>query len=265
MNRNLNIEAEGSELINLIPNIKTISKKSGVYIIRCLVTDKCYIGSSINLRRRYREYHSDYKNRKCHNKYLQNSFNKYKLSNFSFDVLEFCEASELLDREKYYIYINKPDYNLDYEIISNRDSLKSIEYSSKRKEILERIKKDKGEIALLRKTPFYGEYAGNSKLKEKDVLEIIKLINNNKDDQFISKMYNVSREAISKIRHGKNWKYLNHLVLIKQSNKNSYDNNEIVEKVLKLSKTKTVKEISILLNKNYQVIYNIIKRKTYAK
>ena len=265
MKQNLSIEAEGSELIKLVPDIKIISKKSGIYIIKCLITGKCYIGSSINLRRRYREYHSDYKNRKCHNKYLQNSFDKYKLNNFSFDVLEFCEASELIDKEKYYIYTNKPDYNLDYEIVSNRDSLKSIEYSSKRRKILEQTKKDRGEIALLRKTPFHGEYAGNSKLEKKDVLEIIKLINDNKDDFFISKIYNISRESISRIRQGKNWKHLNHLILIKNSNRNFYDNSEIVEKVRELSKIKSVKEISMIFNKNYQVIYNIIKGKTYAK
>ena len=74
MKQNINIEAEGNELIKLIPNIKELSKRSGIYIIKCILNNKCYIGSSINTRRRYREYHSDFKNRKSHNQYLQNSF-----------------------------------------------------------------------------------------------------------------------------------------------------------------------------------------------
>lgn len=265
MKQNINIEAEGQELINLIPNIKELSKKSGIYIINCTLNNKCYIGSSVNIRRRYREYHSDFKNRKCHNQYLQNSFLKYGLNNFTFNVLEFCSKESLIEREKHFINIIKPDYNIDYEITSNRESLKSKEYSLKRREILKNIKKEKGEIALLRITPFNGEFAGNAKLKEKEVIEIIDLINSNKDDKFIANKYNVSREIISKIRHGKNWKHLNYLIKIKTSNKNNYNNKEIVDEVRELSKTKTAKEISILLNKNYQVIYNIIKEKTYEK
>lgn len=265
MKQNINIEAEGNELIKLIPNIKELSKRSGIYIIKCILNNKCYIGSSINIRRRYREYHSDFKNRKSHNQYLQNSFLKYSLANFTFDVLEFCNKEVLIDREKHFINMIKPEYSIDYEVTSNRSSLKSKEYSIKRRKILKDIKKEKGEIALLRKIPFHGEFAGNSKLKEKEVIEIIKLINLNKDDKFIADIYNISREAISKIRHGKNWKHLNYLIKIKTSNKNNYNNKEIVDEVRELSKIKTIKEISTLLNKNYQVIYNIVKRRTYEK
>jgi group I intron endonuclease len=37
---------------------------------------------------------------------------KYGYSNFSIEILEYCDPSELLKREKYYMDIFQPDYNI---------------------------------------------------------------------------------------------------------------------------------------------------------
>jgi len=37
---------------------------------------------------------------------------KYGYSNFSLEILEFCEASETISREQYYLELLKPDYNV---------------------------------------------------------------------------------------------------------------------------------------------------------
>jgi group I intron endonuclease len=37
---------------------------------------------------------------------------KYGYKNFSFDILEYCEPSQLIKREQYYIHHLKPEYNI---------------------------------------------------------------------------------------------------------------------------------------------------------
>lgn len=52
-----------------------------------------------------------------------------------------------------------------------------------------------------------GEINGMHKLKERQVLEIKKLLENSNDTE-IAKLYNVSRRCICKIRNGKSWKHV---------------------------------------------------------
>jgi len=40
---------------------------------------------------------------------------KYGYSNFSLEILEYCDFSELLKREKYYIDLLLPEYNIPQE------------------------------------------------------------------------------------------------------------------------------------------------------
>lgn len=37
---------------------------------------------------------------------------KYGYGSFSFEILEYCDKSEVLDREQYYLDLLKPDYNI---------------------------------------------------------------------------------------------------------------------------------------------------------
>lgn len=80
-----------------------MEKLSGIYKITCLLNGVCYIGQSVDLTRRVRQHKTDLKNNRHHNKYLQNLFNKYKSDNFSFDVIELCDISQLDERERYWI------------------------------------------------------------------------------------------------------------------------------------------------------------------
>lgn len=37
---------------------------------------------------------------------------KYGYSNFQLDILEYCEGSNLIEREQYYLDLLKPEYNI---------------------------------------------------------------------------------------------------------------------------------------------------------
>jgi len=87
---------------------------SGIYVIRNKKTNKVYIGSSQNIRKRINEHRNDLIKGKHHNKYLQNSWNKYGEKTFEFKILERCEIDMLLGREQFWIDTigNKLTYNI---------------------------------------------------------------------------------------------------------------------------------------------------------
>lgn len=94
---------------------KENKNKSGIYCWNNLITNKIYIGSSISLGNRFSNYYSlAYLKRKVikGSSIIYNSLLKYGHSNFSIDILEYCEPSVLIEREQYYIDILKPEYNI---------------------------------------------------------------------------------------------------------------------------------------------------------
>ncbi len=64
-----------------------------------------YVGTSINIEKRWREHKNSLRRNCHHNKYLQNSWNKYKESNFEFHILEEVDYyGKLYKLEKEYAY-----------------------------------------------------------------------------------------------------------------------------------------------------------------
>ena len=84
-----------------------LDKKSGVYIIRNTVSNSAYVGESNNLYRRLNEHITNLLNNSHCNNHLQNSFNKYGISNFEFEILEFC--SNIKEREHFWVIKFKTD------------------------------------------------------------------------------------------------------------------------------------------------------------
>jgi group I intron endonuclease len=90
-------------------------RKSGIYRWNNLITNKTYIGSSISLSRRFSDYYNlNYLKRKLEkgSSAIYSALLKYGHINFSLDILEYCELSELRLKEQYYIDTLKPEYNI---------------------------------------------------------------------------------------------------------------------------------------------------------
>jgi group I intron endonuclease len=90
-------------------------KKSGVYQWTNLINGKIYIGSSISLSRRFYNYYSlSFLEKKVskNSSTISNALLKYGHSNFSLDILEYCDSYKLLIREQYYIDKLLPEYNI---------------------------------------------------------------------------------------------------------------------------------------------------------
>ena len=73
-------------------------------MIRNKVNNKVYIGSSVNIERRWYSHRYDLRCNKHNNKHLQNAWNKYGEDNFEFIVLEEVkDKSALRIREQYWL------------------------------------------------------------------------------------------------------------------------------------------------------------------
>lgn len=90
-----------------------IDDVAGVYAIVNLLNNKKYIGSSTNLRKRYRQHYNALSKNKHVNIHLQNAFNKYGEDKFEFWILETCDKVKdtLIFIEQKYID-SDGDYNI---------------------------------------------------------------------------------------------------------------------------------------------------------
>ena len=75
----------------------------GIYRIFCLANDKVYIGSSINIEKRWREHRQLLHRLEHPNNHLQNAWCKYGSTEFEFKVLEVCPPDKLIEREQCYL------------------------------------------------------------------------------------------------------------------------------------------------------------------
>jgi len=121
-----------------------LKQKSGIYCICNTITDKKYVGSSINIYDRLSRHRSALRGNYHNNSYLQNSWNKYKENSFICFVLEFCKEESLTEREFFYIE-QFGEYNITKDCIRNKPSEESKKKHSNTKKKLH-------ELGLLVKT-----------------------------------------------------------------------------------------------------------------
>jgi group I intron endonuclease len=89
----------------------------GIYKITNKIDKKVYIGSSLNISSRHYKHFWLLRKNIHDNNYLQNSFNKFGEYNFVFEIVEFCDKSELIERENYYInHFNSNSLEFGYNL-----------------------------------------------------------------------------------------------------------------------------------------------------
>lgn len=78
----------------------------GIYKIENLINGKIYIGKSVNIEKRFRTHINDSfnANKPEYNHLIHKAIRKYKVENFSFDIIEECDENELNSREMYWIH-----------------------------------------------------------------------------------------------------------------------------------------------------------------
>jgi LysM repeat protein len=86
----------------------------GIYQIKNLVNNKCYVGQSISFQDRFKvhRYDAKNKNKETYNYPLYRAIRKYGIKNFEFTTLEIVnDENKLTEREIYWYNELKPEYN----------------------------------------------------------------------------------------------------------------------------------------------------------
>ena len=111
-----------------------MEKISGIYKITNTVTGDFYIGSSNNVKRRWREHKwpSTWKNNP--NKQLYKDMRKYGIDKFEFEIIEEVEIDSLKETEQQFIETLKPTYNRCNANGLNIERRKKYQKTEKRKE-----------------------------------------------------------------------------------------------------------------------------------
>jgi len=86
---------------------------SGIYVIRNKVNGKRYIGSTNNIKRRWKEHACLLRKGKHDNSHLQRAWDKYGEDNFEFVVILECSVEQLLNFEQKQ-FETCPEYNLSH-------------------------------------------------------------------------------------------------------------------------------------------------------
>lgn len=135
---------------------------SGIYQISNSIDARVYIGSSNNLKRRYHRHFSELRCNKHKNYHLQRFVNKYGIESLNYKVLEYCNESELLQKEiKAVEYFNslKNGFNLEYpdrsyKTLEAKENIRKARLNCKFNRIITILKDnivvDKGNITYLR-------------------------------------------------------------------------------------------------------------------
>ncbi|MGG3889605.1 GIY-YIG nuclease family protein [Metabacillus fastidiosus] len=228
----------------------------GIYMILNLINNKIYIGSSINIKKRWQA-HKSYLNINQHsNRYLQNAWNKYGEENFKFKVIDnFIDQSLILLREQYWIdYFQSADEECGYNISPTAGNLMGFKHSDETKRKISTRMKGK------EKTSEHLANISNSlkgRKMSKEVKE--KLLKAN-----IGKKHTKEhREKISKHHYGKKLSEAHKEVLVNSRKKFTKETVlEIREKVFSGAR---VKDLMIEYDCSKQTILRIKKMETYLE
>jgi len=101
---------DSSSLRELI--LKENKGKSGIYMWTNKITGDIYIGQSVDLAERLKRYYYPNYLEKNKSLLISRALMKYGHASFSTTILEYCEKSELNEREQYYLDNLEPDYNI---------------------------------------------------------------------------------------------------------------------------------------------------------
>lgn len=101
--------------------------KSGIYCWRNKNNNKIYVGSAINLSVRLKHYLTPAiltRELLRFNSKMYKAMLKYEPKGFTLYILEYCESSNLIEREQYYLDLLQPEYNI-LKIANSRLGLKA--------------------------------------------------------------------------------------------------------------------------------------------
>lgn len=124
-------------------------KKTGIYKLTLIKDGRIYIGSSVNIKKRWEGHKSASTIEDDSIQYIQKALRKYGINAFSWEIMELCSEELLIEREQHYLDILQPfpRLNQGFNIREIADSNLGIKFSDEAKQKLKgRIPWNKGKI-----------------------------------------------------------------------------------------------------------------------
>ncbi len=92
---------------------KNSDMASGIYLITNISNGHRYVGSAVELQKRWTTHLWSLRRGRHHSRYLQRAFRKYGESAFTFEVLEEWEPKFLVGMEQWWLNMLRPEYNIN--------------------------------------------------------------------------------------------------------------------------------------------------------
>ena len=149
-------------------NFDNTPKEPGIYKIYNMKNKKCYVGSSVNLRKRWGEHLWMLRGNYHFNQHLQRAWNKYGEAEFEFIVLERVEEEEyLVEREQLWINLLN-SYEEGYNILPHagnslgythtEETRRKISMAHRGKHCSKETRQKISEAMRGEKSPIYGKH-----------------------------------------------------------------------------------------------------------
>ena len=185
----------------------------GIYIISCDQEDRVYIGSSIDIDRRWREHRRMLNAETHHCDALQEAWNAYGDESFSFAVIELCD--NLITAEQY--WLDKHSHHCYNTSLQANNPMTN--------------------PAVVQKmlASRYENYT--IKLSNQQVLEIVELLSTGKAIKDIAEDYMIGIDIIYQIRSGQKWSYITGIDYENTSRKRKLTEAEVIQIKLRLRDT----------------------------
>lgn len=246
----------------------------GIYAIKNKINNKMYIGKSINIENRWREHVKELNNNRHYNTYLQASWNKYKEDNFQFLVIEECSSDELNEKEIYWINYYGGSDNTNLFNLAEGGSGGAMN-SEVRLKMSESIRKSKIDNPTRNFGESNGMYKKQHTLESREKMSIAlkgrvpwnKGLKHSEEtkvkisEKLKGRTYNDYeryRRSVTMKNHYKDLEFKNKIKKLAEKRR-KYSDDFIKELQLKYEETKSIKEVALLYNMNYEVCRLLIR------
>jgi len=251
------------EILETKPSV--FGKYCGIYKIVNLINNKVYIGSSVDIFKRWKKGHLRTLNKNEHdNKYLQRSWNKYSSENFEFEIVKICSEMLLLEMESFYLdKFCGCNSDINYNLM---DPLRLEITNEYRKLVSEQTKGSNNPRALI----------NEQTVKEiKTILNMCYKYKLKITTKLVSEMFSVSEHIIRNIKSEKTWKHVSidekilYTQKIHRRGEDSIDTNltnDIVREIKILLQLRNETELKLtykFIAEMYDITYRVVEKIAY--
>jgi group I intron endonuclease len=133
-----NVDTKETKIVKEQESLNTTTQiKSGIYKIVNKVNGKYYVGSSTNIKIRWKNHIKELNKNRHKNPHLQSAWNKYGMDNFEFNIVELCSLEDLINIEQKYLNIAHQNKETNYNIgIFAENSFRGRKHTNETKEII---------------------------------------------------------------------------------------------------------------------------------